>query len=380
MSTISSPFAELCPAPPDWSVRWSTIEAALPFVAALRDVPQDASFHAEGDVGIHTQMVCEALAGNPAWRGLPVGDRQVVFYASLLHDWGKLFCTKTESDGRISSRGHSGRGEALVRALGWRAELPFLQREQIAALVRYHQIPFFLVDRDDAERLAITVTQTARADLLALVAWADAAGRECAKASDRQRLLDNVALFGEYCRERDCFERPFSFASDHSRFWYFHRPDRDPRYHAYDDAKSDVIVLSGLPGAGKDTWVRTRSDGRSVVSLDALRAQLDVDPEDPQGPVIDAARQQAKEYLRRGEPFVWNGTNLSRPLRQTVVSLFADYNARVRFVYLECDEPTLRARNRERTHRVPDAVIDRLIDKWSPPDLTEAHAIEYAAL
>lgn len=379
MSTTSSPFAELCPTPPDWSVRWSAIEAALPFVASLREVPQDASFHAEGDVGIHTQMVCEALASNPAWRALPVEDRQAVFYASLLHDWGKLFCTKTESDGRISSRGHSGRGEALVRALAWRAGLPFLQREQIAALVRYHQIPFFLVDRDDAERLAITVTQTARADLLALVAWADAAGRRCAEATDRQRLLDNVALFAEYCRERDCFERPFAFASDHSRFLYFRRPDRDPRYHAYDDTKSDVIVLSSLPGAGKDTWVRTRSDGRGVVSLDALRAKLDVDPEDPQGPVIDAARQQAKEYLRRGEPFVWNGTNLSRPLRQTVVSLFADYDARVRFVYLECDEPTLRARNRERASRVPDVVIDRLIDKWSPPDLTEAHAIELAA-
>jgi hypothetical protein len=37
----------------------------------------------------------------------------------------------------------------------------------------------------------------------------------------------------------------------------------------------------------------------------------------------------------------------------------------------------IRDRNRSRPAPVPDTVIDRLIDKWESPDLTEAHAVHW---
>ena len=73
-----------------------------------------------------------------------------------------------------------------------------------------------------------------------------------------------------------------------------------------------TTVLSGLPGAGKDTWIAANRADHPVVSLDALRAELGVDPAGDQRAVVDAAYQRAREHLRARRSFVWNATNISR--------------------------------------------------------------------
>jgi predicted kinase len=365
---------DFCPTAPDWSIDWDRLRACYPVIAQLDSCPQDPGFHSEGDVGIHTRMVCDALAGSSRFRDLPASDRAIAFAAAVLHDIGKPACTR-EQDGRLRSRGHSPRGESMARQLLWRERVPFAVRELVCALVRYHQMPFFLLDRDDSARLVDRISQVARCDLLSLVAWADGTGRRCADAGDQRRILDNVDLFRDYCAERGCLTEPRSFPSDHSRFLYFRKEDRDPHYHAFDDTRSLVTVMSGLPGAGKSHWIRHNAAGLPLVSLDAIRDQLGIDAADQQGRVVDRARERARELLRDGTAFVWNATNLSRQLREQVIDLFASYNARVRIVYVEAPEQVIRERNRRRDRPVPDRVIDKLLDRWSVPAPWEAHEL-----
>lgn len=135
--------------------------------------------------------------------------------------------------------------------------------------------------------------------------------------------------------------------------------------------------MSGLPGAGKDRWIAKHGKDLPIVSLDRLRADLDVDPEDEQGTVSQAAREEAREHLRAGRSFVWNATNVTRRVRAMCTRLFADYDARIRMVYVEVPEATLRAQNRTRKHPVPEHVIDALLEKWEVPDLSEAHVVEH---
>lgn len=363
----------LIPAPPAWSLDWQAITEAVPEVAALQGYPQDPTHHGEGDVWVHTKMVCEALVSDAEWQALPPNHRRSAFWTAVLHDIGKPATTRMV-DGRLSSRGHSKRGEIMARQLLWRLGLSIGEREQIAARIAHHLIPFFLLERDDPVRLAARISLATRCDWLAMQARADANGRI---APDLQRLLDNVELFREFARDAGCLASPVDFANAHSRFEYFRRQGRDPAYAAYDDTRLTVTLMSGLPAAGKDTWIAEHMAGAPVVSLDAIRADLSVAPDKPQGKVIQEARERARRYLRSSEDFVWNATNLSRQLRQNCTGLFADYNARIRIVYLEAPPDVLDARNAQRTSPVPGKVIARMLERWEVPDLTEAHEVEW---
>lgn len=335
---------------------------------------QEPRFHGEGDVWTHTRLACEALAASAAFRGRPPDERALLFTAVLLHDIGKPNVTRTEPDGTLSSRGHSRRGALLARQILWQHDAPFEFREQVAALIRHHQVPFHLLDDANPVRKAITVSQTARCDLLAIVAEADARGRIC---DDQGVLLESVSLFEEQCRELACLRTPYQFASDHARFEYFRHEDRDPAYAAFDDTRVDVVLMSGLPGAGKDRWLSQNLRNWPVISLDQIRQELGVHPEESQGTVVSHARERLRGYLRRRERVAWNATNLSRDMRSRTINVCADYGARVRLVYVEVPRDTLFAQNRERAHPIPETAIERLLDRWDVPDLTEAHRVDY---
>ena len=55
------------------------------------------------------------------------------------------------------------------------------------------------------------------------------------------------------------------------RFTYFRKEGREPDYPAYDDTVCHVVMMSELPGAGKDFWVAENLLGLPVISPDALR-------------------------------------------------------------------------------------------------------------
>jgi predicted kinase len=363
-----------CPDGPPWTFDWDALDARFDWVRALRDCPQDAIHHAEGDVWIHTRMVLESLVAMPMWRALEPEARAIVFAAALLHDVAKPECTRTDGDGRVTARGHSVRGSILARRILWRLGASFKAREAVCSIIRHHQVPFFLIDKDDAPRTARAISQALRCDHLALVTEADARGRTCV---DKARLLDNTALFRALCEELGCLDRPASFPSPHARVLYLRGDSSDATYHPHESFRADVVVMSGLPGAGKDTWIRDHLEDWPVVSLDQVRAELDVDPGEPQGEVVAFARDRAREHLRAGRRFVWNATNLSRRLRTLVTNLLFDYDARVRIVYVESPESALRAQNRARPAPVPDHVIDGLLDRWEVPETGEAHEVTY---
>ena len=330
--------------------------------------------HAEGDVEVHTRLAVEALVQLPRWRARPVDERVRLFAAVLLHDAAKPWCSQRDEAGRVTAHGHSRGGDLHARRVLWHLGVPVDWREHVAALVRHHQVPFWALERPDLDAIAFRVSLLARNDDLALLAVADITGRVCADAG---AVLENIALFEEYCAERECLDRPRAFASDHARFSWFRHPSRDPAYAAFDDTRSVVTVMSGLPGAGKDTWVDSYRGGQPVVSLDALRTQLGAGPTGDQGAVLAAAREQARTHLRAGRDFVWNATNVSRQLRGQCIGLAADYHARVEIVSVEAGPQALAARNASRVAPVPPAVIDRLVGRWETPDATEAHRVTW---
>jgi predicted kinase len=114
-----------------------------------------------------------------------------------------------------------------------------------------------------------------------------------------------------------------------------------------------------------------------MVSLDLWREKLGISPKENQGAVIAAARDEAKEYLRKKQPFVWNATNISEQIRSAQISLFEDYGASVRTVFLETEWGEEMRRNGERKATVPTSAIEKMLQKLEIPERSESAEVEW---
>lgn len=371
---------------PGGPLDWDAIDAAFDWVRRLRGSTQDPFHHAEGDVWTHVRMVVEELVASPEWAAEGDGDRLTLFAAALLHDVAKPATRREEEGGRITNRGHSRVGAIEARGILWRMGFPFEARERACAIVRAHQTPFWLLEREEweATRILCDTSLSVPPRLVAIHAAADARGRRCA---DRQRIEDAVELYREAAAELGCLDGPFPFASDADRFRYFRAPDRrrpDDAVFDTSDPGFAVTVTSGLPGSGKSTWVEAATgrggvlEGQPVVCLDALRRRMGVDPRDEQGAVVQAAKEEARVLLRQRRSFVWDATNLSREIRGMAIPLFADYGARVRIAYVEAPASEAAARNRAREDVVPEAAVARMMRRWEAPTLAECNERDLA--
>ncbi len=353
--------------PPDWSRIWSL----WPELAALDTCPQDPVHHGEGNAGLHTRMVVEALVADPYWQQLPVARASSLFWAAVLHDIGKPACTRQEGD-RITSRGHSGVGARIARKLLWHCDAPFTWREEICGLISTHQSPFWLIEREDPARMAAEISWLCNSADLCLHARADARGRIC---EDQKSLLDAIDLAAVQFSETGCFGTRFPFANDESRIAAFTRPDRSLTHAAHESYSCTATLMCGLPGAGKDSWIDANADGRPVISLDDMRRAAGLSHKDNQGRIIQAAREAARDHLRSGRDFIWNATNLTRATRSALLGLFRDYGARTEIVYVEVPPRVLFQQNDARESAIPHKAIKAYIEKLEVPSGIEAHGL-----
>ncbi|MEX3983906.1 AAA family ATPase [Paraburkholderia sp. EG287A] len=367
---------------------WQACLAAFPALEYAKTTPQSPVYHAEGDVWTHTMMVVEALLALPAYQALGRADQEVVFLAALLHDIAKYSTTVHDPvTGAISQPGHSRKGAIDARIALWDAGVPFHVREAICRLISVHQVPLHAFEQrpsrgpDDQHKMKTPEFRVRHLSwqvdlrLLATLAEADMRGRICTDAS---RALDNIELFRELALEEGCYGQPRAFADAHTRVAYFRGADVHPDYSLHQNPGSKVIVMSGLPASGKDTWVAKHHPALPVVSFDDAREELGLRHGKNEGKVAHHAVDKAKELLRAGAPFVWNATHIGQ-LREKTLGLLYDYHAEVELVYLERPRAELFSRNTRRDTSLTNKGIESMLLKWEPPLLTEAHSVRYLA-
>ncbi len=356
--------------------QWESLAQQFRWVADMHQVVQDPYHHAEGSVAIHTQRVLNALHELTEFAALPPQQQELLWAAALLHDVEKRSTTQIDSDGRVRSPQHAKRGEITTRTLLYRdIATPFQLREQIAALVRFHGLPQWIMTRPSPERALLSTALRLDTRLLAMLARADAMGRDC---EDQAMLLENIELFELFCQEQQCWGEARPFGSQYQRYHYLTHPAASPDFVPYEQFASEVTLLCALPGMGKDHYIARHAAGMACISLDDIRRQHRLSPTDKQatGWVVQQAKQQARVLLRRGEPFIWNATNITRQLRSQLIELFIAYHARVKIVYLEVPYAQWLQQNAKRQHSVPQQAMNQMLGKLEIPQADEAHEIE----
>ncbi|WP_207510392.1 AAA family ATPase [Longitalea luteola] len=356
---------------------WAHLHDRFDWVRDMDAVPQDPAYHAEGNVAIHTQMVMEALQQLEGFKQLSPQQKEILWAAALLHDVEKRSTTVHEADGRITSKGHSKKGAMTTRRILYAEEpAPFAIREQIVQLVRLHGQPIWAMEKRDPIWTVIESSLMIDTKLLALLARADALGRI---SPDQADLLYRIGLFETLCQEQDCWGKPREFKTPNARFKYFQNPKNGPDFVPFDDFGPTVILMSGLPGAGKDTYVQQHYKDWPAINLDHIRREHKITATDKSGNgrAVQLAKEKARECLRKKQGFVWNATNITRQMRSQLIELFITYKAYVKIVYVEVPYQKLHGQNKGREAVVPDRAVDKLVSKLEVPAPWEAHEVIY---
>lgn len=354
---------------------WVGLQRDMDWFQDMELVEQDHIWHAEGNVQIHTKMVCDVLIALPEFQALNEQDKHIMFTSALMHDIEKRSTTSTdERHGRICivAPKHAERGEKTAREILYKEfECPFDIREVICKVVKYHGKPL----HSCSEKVMINLATQVPIRFLSMIAKADILGRTC---DDAEEHLEKIEFFDMLANDLGCYDGPRKFASELAEYTYLN-DNVYLEYEPFDETKFEVIMMSALPGSGKDTYIKNNLNGWGVVSLDDIRTELKVKPTDKSGNgrVIQLAKERAKEFMRKHKNFVWNATNITAQLRTQLIDLFKSYGAKVTIVYVEVAYKTLIKQNNNREEIVPQVVLDKMVSKLEPPVREEAHNLKF---
>jgi tRNA nucleotidyltransferase (CCA-adding enzyme) len=163
-----------------WLERLNVTPQLFPEIEALKGVEQEPVWHPEGDVFVHTLLVCDRA--RELFEDLDYPRRVTLMLAALCHDFGKPSTTEFV-EGRIRSRGHDEAGVAPTVAFLDRLKVFTLDgydvRAQVVALVREHLKPgeFYRTREEVTDGAFRRLARRCELGLLYRLAKADSLGR-----------------------------------------------------------------------------------------------------------------------------------------------------------------------------------------------------------
>ena len=357
------------------------------FEKQMRETKQSPKYHGEGDVYTHTMMVCDSLKSLPEYQELSELQQQILYVAAMLHDIDKINTTVFQ-DGDWHSPNHAIKGSKMARELmfvdfGIGGDSKLIEfRETVCLLIRHHSFPPHAIENEwkDSVLKMHRIASNSKLlpdfsiKMLCILAKADAIGKI---SDDTSKILEDIEMCAELAKEENCYEKCYDFPSDYTMRAYLSGKDVWKSTELYNDTWGSVIVMSGLPGVGKDTFIQNYFSVLPMVSLDEIRKENKISPTDNQGVVANIARNQAKEYLRNHKQFVWNATNLTPQMRDSVVNLIESYNANANIVYVESSFERILKQNSQRKEVVPTNVIESMVKKLIPPMAYESKQVNW---
>jgi predicted kinase len=133
-----------------------------------------------------------------------------------------------------------------------------------------------------------------------------------------------------------------------------------------------IVVLVGLPGSGKSTWLARMGGGG--ISSDAIRGLLADDEGDQSinGRVFQTVRYLLRQRLGIGRPVTAiDATNLTRAERAPYIAIGKSYGCEVEAVYFDVPEEICRKRNTRRDRAVGEDAMTKMARKLAPPTVEE---------
>lgn len=347
------------------TINWDLVNS-FPAFLQLKDTPQSPIWHAEGNAWIHTCEVVYWANYYAGTLGLNISETKILVLAALFHDIGKSTTTFTDENGKIHSYKHEYDSEKLARRILWDSDVE--TRERICTLVKYHMKMHQLKEKQHYNKfrdaLNSIIEQVPDFYLLSILALCDTKGAKY----DSEAHSKDVKFMEAVCS--------FAYKSirnkrDYRELWF---TLKEP---------IDVVILIGLSGSGKTTWLQTYvenghkpGDNYTILSRDLIRIELGFCAEDEkylgtkeeEDKVTEIFNQRFKEALENKMEIYIDNMNLRSCYRDEYKRLAGKHNVCWTYVYVQSPNINL---NYERRPEISKAAFDGMIQKFDFPTSDE---------
>lgn len=350
---------------------WEYIDS-IPEFAKLKECQQNPVWHGEGTAYEHTRRCIEALENIVGYGTSYEPQNRVLKIAVLFHDIGKGVTT-TFTKGNWHSYGHEIEGEKITRRILWNEYMD--DRESVCKLVRWHMDALNIFNSKNLfnsfYRLATHVDKISD---LYKVKLCDILGSDMQNQEIKNLNIKQVEYFSQLgmllCDSVKTF------------------PIMDAMYfngkHCLADKKGipTVVMMIGLPGSGKNTYIDEKyaKDGVKpwvILSRDDIRYELGFCGKDEkvvlssekEEIVSEVFNERLVNAVKEKKNVVINNINLKRKYRDGYKELLKTYNVWYEYVYMEA--PTLEDNIERRKGQISAQIFEQMIGKFDFPSVEE---------
>ena len=137
-------------------------------------------------------------------------------------------------------------------------------------------------------------------------------------------------------------------------------------------SKQRIVIMVGLPGSGKSTWLKEL--GVNAISSDAVRLQLadDATIQTIHGQVFATMRYLLRRRLALGRPVSYvDATHLTAAERAPYIKIARAYGCEIEARFFDVPVEVCQERNRRRQRVVPAEAIEAMRARLEPPSFEE---------
>lgn len=355
-------------------INWEKVEKLSEF-KILSTTPQSSIWHKEGDVLTHTKLVVDKMYEYFINNNLPLDNDYyyLIMTAALCHDLGKANTTKwddTKND--YSTKRHGAESAVITRKLFYDEDVDV--RENLVYMVRYHMTLHHIFDNEDETlvRKKIASMSYGRVPLKDMIILNICDSRGSINDYEDEEFLKNKEnRLIETANNLGCYTNPMELYGKHVAYFL----DIKDKFSKEEEFK--VYIMIGIPGSGKDTYIKTNLSTLPVICRDDIRTEIGLKGDKPMGNkkqesyVTEIFEERMKKYTLENQSFVINNTNVKKSYRDDYRSKILTLRPNAKFIYVYVEAPSIKVNKERRKGQMPLEVIDRMLNQLEFPYSTE---------